>query len=224
MANATSYRQFRLTVEQKAENVRIDTERRNAESLQAESVRLLDQRHRYATRFAATVADSVVANASTSNNVLIVQPEFDPIIPSARTARASREVQSDAQQREAARARASKRREHKLDNPVNIAEAIRIGAPTCEVNAHLNYVNATGIDVWNGDPEHVIDVIPDFTKPDIEDQWNQARQLEDAMVAEIFDASVCACCGHQCPHSDMHIGLTDTTDPNILEILISCET
>jgi hypothetical protein len=29
----------------------------------------------------------------------------------------------------------------------------------------------------------VIDVIPDFTKPDIEDQWNQAFQLEDAMVA-----------------------------------------
>jgi hypothetical protein len=43
------------------------------------------------------------------------------------------------------------------------------------VNAHLNYVTATGIDVWNGDPEHVIDVIPDFTKPDIEDRWNQAR-------------------------------------------------
>ena len=53
-------------------------------------------------------------------------------------------------------------------------------------------------------------VIPDFTKPDIEDQWNQARQLEDAMVAEIFDSSVCACCGHRFPHSDMQIGLTDT--------------
>jgi hypothetical protein len=77
--------------------------------------------------------------------------------------------------------------------------------------------------VWNGDPEHVIDIIPDFTKPDIEDQWNQARQLEDAMVAEIFDASVCACCCHRCSQSDMQIGLKDTTDPNILEILISCE-
>ncbi len=43
------------------------------------------------------------------------------------------------------------------------------------MNAHLNYVTATGIDVWNGDPEHVIDVIPDRTKPDIEDHWNQAR-------------------------------------------------
>ena len=38
--------------------------------------------------------------------------------------------------------------------------------------------------MWNDDPDHVIHVIPDFTKPDIKDQWNQARQLEDAMVAE----------------------------------------
>ena len=61
------------------------------------------------------------------------------------------------------------------------------------MNSHLNYVAATGLDVLNGDPEHVIYVIPDFTKPDIEEQWNQARRLEDAMVAEIFDSSVCAC-------------------------------
>jgi hypothetical protein len=54
----------------------------------------------------------------------------------------------------------------------------------CDVNAHLNYVFATGIvDVWDGEPEHVIDVIPNFTKPDIKDQRNQARRLEDAMVA-----------------------------------------
>ncbi len=44
------------------------------------------------------------------------------------------------------------------------------------------------------------------------------------MVAEIFDSSVCACCGHRCPHSGKQIGLTDTTYPNILEILISYET
>ncbi len=61
----------------------------------------------------------------------------------------------------------AKRRQQKLDDFVNIAEDVRIGAPTCDVNAHLNYVTATGIDVWNGDLEHVIDVIPDFTKPDI---------------------------------------------------------
>ena len=47
--------------------------------------------------------------------------------------------------------------------------------------------------MWNGDLEHVIDVIPNFTKSDIENQWNQARQLEDVMVAEIFDSSVCVC-------------------------------
>ena len=118
------------------------------------------------------VADSVDANASVSNNVLNVQSQSDPVISFARTARDSREVQSDAQQREAARAQAIKRRQQKLDDPVNIIEADRIGAPTCDMNAHLNYVTATGINVWNGDREHVIDVIPYFTKPDIEDQCN----------------------------------------------------
>ena len=48
------------------------------------------------------------------------------------------------------------------------------------------------IDVWNGDPEHVIDVIPDFTRLNIEDSWNQARQLEESIVAEILDSFVCA--------------------------------
>jgi hypothetical protein len=168
VANAVHNRQSRLTVEQKAEKNRIDTERRNAESSQAVVVRLLDRRHRYATRY-PTVVDSVVANASVSNKVFNVQPESDPVISSARTSRASREVQSNAQPREAARARAIKRRQQKLYDPVNAAEDVEIGAPTCDVNAHLNYVTATGIDVWNGDPEHVIDVIPDFTKPDIED-------------------------------------------------------
>ncbi len=44
------------------------------------------------------------------------------------------------------------------------------------------------------------------------------------MVAEIMHASVCACYAHRCPQSDMQIGLIDTTNPNILGILISCET
>jgi hypothetical protein len=64
----------------------------------------------YATR-SPKVADSVVVNASVLNKVLNVQPESDPVISSARTARASREVQYDAQQRKAARARAIKRRQ-----------------------------------------------------------------------------------------------------------------
>jgi hypothetical protein len=65
--------------------------------------------------------------------------------------------------------------EKKLIGPIDIVEAIRIGAPTCDINVHLNYAIATGIDVWNDDPEHVIDVIHDFTKPDIENKRNQAR-------------------------------------------------
>ena len=58
----------------------------------------------------------------------------------------------------------------KMDDHVNTSEAIRIGAPTCDVIAHLEkYDNVPGIDVWNSDPKHVIDVITDFSKPDIED-------------------------------------------------------
>jgi len=91
VANATRYRKPRLTVEQKAENVRIVTAKRKAESAQVAYVRFLDKRHRYATRI-ATVADSVVPNALVSNKVLNAQKESDPDILSTRTARASREV------------------------------------------------------------------------------------------------------------------------------------
>ena len=79
----------------------------------------------------------------------------------------------------------------------------------------MNYVTATEINARNGDPEHVIDIILGFTKPDIENQWNQARQLKDAMVAEIIDSSVCACCGHRCPHKDTKIGLTNNETTSI---------
>jgi hypothetical protein len=89
VADAIRNRQSRLIVDQKAGKVRIETERRNAESSQVAAVRLLDQRHRYATR-SVTVADSVVANALARNKVLNDQSEFDPVISSARIARASR--------------------------------------------------------------------------------------------------------------------------------------
>ncbi len=69
VANATRYRQSRLNIEKKAKKVRIETERRNAESSQAVVVRLLDQRHHYATR-STTVADPVVENALVSNKIL----------------------------------------------------------------------------------------------------------------------------------------------------------
>ena len=73
-----------------------------------------------------------------------------------------------------------------MDDPVNIAEAIRTSSPTCDVKAHLNYVSAARIGVKNSYHKHVIDVVPDFTKLDIEDQREQACELEDAMLAEIF--------------------------------------
>ena len=52
---------------------------------------------------------------------------------------------------------------------MDIVEATLIGAPTCNVSAHLSYVIAIIIDVWNDDPKHVIDAIQDFTKHGIED-------------------------------------------------------
>ncbi len=106
MAYAVRNRQSSLTADQKAEKFRIDTERRNAESSQAASVLLLYKLHRYATR---SIANCVVTNSPVSNKILNVQPESDPVISFARTARASREVQFAAQHREAARAREIKR-------------------------------------------------------------------------------------------------------------------
>ena len=50
------------------------------------------------------------------------------------------------------------------------AETLRFGAPMCAVDACLNHVIATGIDARNGDPEHGIDFIIDFTESNIEDQ------------------------------------------------------
>ena len=105
---------------------------------------------------------------------------------------------------------------------------IRFGAPACDVNANLNLVTATGIDVSNnGDPEHVIGVIPDFSKPDIEDQCvessSSAQSLKDAMVDEIVYYSVrVAVTGVLIVIKK--IGLVDTTDRNILELRIPSET
>ena len=73
MADATRYRKPRLTVEQKA-NVRMETERRNAESAQAAAVRLLDKRHCYATR-SVTTAERAAANALVLGRMPNVQLE-----------------------------------------------------------------------------------------------------------------------------------------------------
>jgi hypothetical protein len=116
-----------------------------------------------------TLANRTISNVFVLGGELnVVQPESDPVITSTRIDRASREVQSDVQQRESVRVRALRRRHQKLDDHVNKAEAIRIGAPICDVNAHLHFGAATRIDVWKSDHEHVIDVIPEFTKPNIE--------------------------------------------------------
>jgi hypothetical protein len=49
------------------------------------------------------------------------------------------------QQREVARVRAHRRRQKKLDDLINIVKTIQIGAPTCDVNAHLNVELQLGV-------------------------------------------------------------------------------
>ena len=80
------------------------------------------------------------------------------------------------------------------------------------------------MDGWNSDLEHVIDDIPDFTKPNIDDQWNQACQLEDAMVAAkknlmSLHVAVIGVLIILCKQ-----GLTDTIDRDILELSTYSET
>ena len=92
-----------------------------------------------------TVANRAISNVYVLGGKLnVVQPKNAPVSTSTRSARALREVQFDAQQREAPPLRALRRRHPKLDDLDNIAEAIRTRAPTFDVNAHLNYVFATG--------------------------------------------------------------------------------
>jgi hypothetical protein len=65
------------------------------------------------------VADRAISNLLVSSRVInVVQPKSDPVITSTCIARASREIQFDAQQRGAARVRELKRREQKLDDPL----------------------------------------------------------------------------------------------------------
>jgi hypothetical protein len=71
------------------------------------------------------VTDSDISNVLLMDRELIVvQPKSDPVISPARIARASREVQYDAQQREDFRDRSLRGRQHKLHYHVNIAKAV----------------------------------------------------------------------------------------------------
>jgi hypothetical protein len=102
-----------------------------------------------------------------------------------------------------------------------MAKAIRIGARTCDVNAHFNFVTATVIDVRNGDPEHVIDVIPYFSKLDIEDMFYGIKLVGSKMPLLLgFFPYVCAWCGRRCTQWNMHIGLTYFIVSIILEIIL----
>jgi hypothetical protein len=80
-----------------------------------------------------TVANRVFSNVLVSDRELNVQLEIDPVSTIARNARVSREFQSNVRQCEAARVRAVRRRRQRLEDRVNMAKAIRIGALTCEL-------------------------------------------------------------------------------------------
>ncbi len=82
-----------LLLSKKSEKARVEVERRFGESSEAATIRLIDKRHSYATRF-MIVADRVISNVLVLGRELdVVQQERDPpVISSTRTARASREV------------------------------------------------------------------------------------------------------------------------------------
>ena len=102
---------IKLPVEKKTKKARVQAERLARASSQAATIRLIDNRHSYATR-STTVADRAISNVLVLGwDLNIVQHLSDPGIISARTARSSREVQSDARQREAARARVFSRQQ-----------------------------------------------------------------------------------------------------------------
>ena len=126
---------IKLTTEQKSEKARVETKRWNVVKLtygisfekarveakkravqnsQAASIRLMDKRNSYATR-STTIADRAISNELVLGRELnIVQLGGNPLIPSAQSARASREVQSDAQQRKVSRVRALRRRQKNI--------------------------------------------------------------------------------------------------------------
>ena len=84
--------------------------RRTRETSRAGAIRLIDKRLLYATR-STTVADRAISNVLVFRELNVAQLESDIVITLAHTALASREVQSDAPQRKAARIRTLRRRQ-----------------------------------------------------------------------------------------------------------------
>ena len=132
------------------------------------------------------------------------------------------ELQYALARKEAAKAARQLRRQEQLQQPELILEQIRVGGPLCDINAHLNYATGTGTNpLLHDDIAHVLDEVAQCTKPDLADQWAQAVKLEERLKERMFNIAPCACCGELKPISDMKLEITDTHEPDILQLLVS---
>ena len=132
------------------------------------------------------------------------------------------EMQYELVRKEVARAARQRRREERLQQPEVVAGQTRVGGPSCDINAHLNYVTGTGTDPnLHADIAHLLDEVAQCTKPDLVDQWAQAVKLEERLKERMFDTAPCACCGELKPVSSMQLEISEYHDPDILELLVS---
>ena len=132
------------------------------------------------------------------------------------------EMQYELVRKEVARAARQRKREERLQQPEVVAEQIRVGGPSCDINAHLNYVTGTGTDPkLHADIAHLLDEVAQCTKPDLVDQWAQAVKLEERLKERMFDTAPCACCGELKPVSSMQLEISENHHPDILELLVS---
>ena len=132
------------------------------------------------------------------------------------------EMQYELVRKEVAWAARQRKREERLQQPEVVAEQIRVGGPSCDINAHLNYVTGTGTDPkLHADIAHLLDEVAQCTKPDLVDQWAQAVKLEERLKERMFDTAPCACCGELKPVSSMQLEISENHHPDILELLVS---
>ena len=122
-------------------------------------------------------------------------------------------------------ARAAERRRRnrarRMADPAFVAEAVRTGAPSCDVHDHLNYATGTGIDPFRHDVQEILDRLPDYTITGIREAWARAKILEQTYINQMFHVGVCACCSKLRPMSEMKVGITEDYEPDVLLPLVS---
>ena len=215
-AAAEAQRRVQETPEQKAAHAAAEAHRRAQETPEQTTRRQKTDRVSHRTRSAT--------RRQRANQDMEAFFTAHPEIP-ARTrgdyARAE-EMQYELVRKEVARAARQRKREERLQQPEVVAEQIRVGGPSCDINAHLNYVTGTGTDPkLHADIAHLLDEVAQCTKPDLVDQWAQAVKLEERFKERMFDTAPCACCGELKPVSSMQLEISENHHPDILELLVS---